>query len=205
MSRVSPTSSWERGRGGDSSRKHRFHRLFHYGFTGRRNLIIRSTSFIHLVITLTLTMFCLREGYGGDTRRMYKDQKELFQVIYTALKTGDVFRLEGRPPFFEREKGREAKQLYESRKLLRGYKATGVAYNLQSATFHRLGCLFASLLGLSSRPGYRVEDFLSFFPFSLSLFVSFERERGRESIRVASRETVRLSERIYDPTNARLI
>lgn len=181
MSRVSPTSSWERERGGDSSRKHRFHRLFHYGFTGRRNLIIRSTSFIHLVITLTLTMFCLREGYGGDTRRMYKDQKELFQVIYTALKTGDVFRLEGRPPFFEREKGREAKQLYESRKLLRGYKATGVAYNLQSATFHRLGCLFASLLGLSSRPGYRVEDFLSFFPFSLSLFVSFERERERVS------------------------
>ena len=107
---------------------------------------------------------------------MYKDQKELFQVIYTALKTGDVFRLEGRPPFFEREKGREAKQLYESRKLLRGYKATGVAYNLQSATFHRLGCLFASLLGLSSRPGYRVEDFLSFF-LSLSLSLSLLRER----------------------------
>lgn len=119
---------------------------------------------------------------------MYKDQKELFQVIYTALKTGDVFRLEGRPPFFEREKGREAKQLYESRKLLRGYKATGVAYNLQSATFHRLGCLFASLLGLSSRPGYRVEDFLSFFPFSLSLFVSFEREREREHPRGIARD-----------------
>lgn len=74
-------------------------------------------------------MFCLeKEGRGGCCR----DQKELFEVIYSVKNRR---RIQALKDVFRARKRRDEKQLYESRKLLRRYKATQVAYNLQSATF----------------------------------------------------------------------
>ena len=65
--------------------------LFHYGFHGEKKSHYPFNEF-YSPCNYVDANDVLFEG-GRDTRRMYKDQKELFQVIYTALlKTCDVFR-----------------------------------------------------------------------------------------------------------------
>lgn len=87
VSRVSPASSWERGRRGTVVERTV---LFHYGFHREKKSHYPFNEF-YSPCNYVDANDVLFEG-GRDTRRMYKDQKELFQVIYTALKTCDVFR-----------------------------------------------------------------------------------------------------------------